>query len=35
VPALEKDEVRFEITLIPGEPAMLLDTKGDPLEPTK
>jgi 4'-phosphopantetheinyl transferase len=26
---------RFEVTLIPGEPAMLLDTKGDPLEPTK
>lgn len=25
----------FEVTLIPGEPAMLLDTKGDPLEPTK
>jgi 4'-phosphopantetheinyl transferase len=26
---------RFEVTLIPGEPAMLLDTKGDPLVPTK
>jgi 4'-phosphopantetheinyl transferase len=26
---------RFDVTLIPGEPAMLLDTKGDPLEPTK
>jgi 4'-phosphopantetheinyl transferase len=26
---------RFEVTLIPEEPAMLLDTKGDPLEPTK
>jgi 4'-phosphopantetheinyl transferase len=23
---------RYEVTLIPGEPAMLLDTKGDPLE---
>jgi 4'-phosphopantetheinyl transferase len=23
---------RFEVTLVPGEPAMLLDTKGDPLE---
>ena len=26
---------RFEVTLIPGEPAMLLDTEGGPLEPTK
>lgn len=26
---------RFEVTLAPGEPAMLLDTNGDPPEPTK
>jgi 4'-phosphopantetheinyl transferase len=26
---------RFEVTLIPGEPAVLLDTNGHPLEPTK
>jgi 4'-phosphopantetheinyl transferase len=26
---------RFSVTLIPGEPAMLLDSMGDPLEPTK
>ena len=25
----------FEVTLVPGEPAMLLDTNEDPLEPTK
>jgi 4'-phosphopantetheinyl transferase len=26
---------RFDVTLAPGEPAMRLDTKGDPFEPTK
>jgi hypothetical protein len=26
---------RFDVTSAPGEPAMLLDTEGEPLEPTK